>query len=147
MSSAYRSRALTSSRARRSAAVAAVLAASVAPVLAASSASAVTKTFSAANQAWLTTTNWTPTGLPTASDDILINAGTPEMTLSAGAIDAQFITYSNFQNRALGNQTGTATNSTLTLHGSGATPLISVTSAGTFNIKGPNSGAGTGTLG
>ncbi|MEA2707881.1 MAG: hypothetical protein QOF78_482 [Phycisphaerales bacterium] len=161
MSSGYRSRALANASGlelhpvrprprRHGRAVVRLMLASVAPVvavvLAPADALAVQKVFLSANQAWLTTTNWTPTGLPTASDDILVNGGNLDMTMSAGNITAQYITYTNPLSRSLGNQTGLATNSNLTLVGSGANPLISVTGAGTFNIRGPNIGAGTGVL-
>ena len=136
---------------RRRSRAAALLAASVAPVVAMSFAQqpalGVQKVFVTANQAWLTAGNWTPSGVPTSSDDILVNGGVLDMTISAGAVDAQYVAYTAGTTRRLVTQTTLATNSTLTLHGSGVNPLISVTGNGAFSIIGPNASTGTGTLG
>lgn len=121
----------------------------LAPFLRAKSAFATSKTFSTSNTAWLTAGNWTPSGVPGATDDVVIPGGTADMTLTANVMTIQFITFTDSSSRLLGNGTGTSTNSTLTLNGNGgANPLISVTSGATFTLKGPNNNPpGTGTLG
>lgn len=113
----------------------------------ASPAGASTKTFNSTGTNWNTNSDWTPAGVPTSTDDVLINAGTLDMRMRAADLTIQYITFSDTSSRLLGNDTSNAVNSTLTLNGSGANPLISVTSASsTFTLKGPNNGGGSGQL-
>ena len=109
-----------------------------------------TKTFvnQAAVGSWLTAGNWTPTGLPTSVDDVLINGGTGEMRLTSGSLAIQYIEYNSVSDsRQLTINTTTGTSRTLTLNGSGSNPLIAQTggSSTTFTIH-TNSSTGSGAL-
>src|SRR2546429_9419953 len=133
---------------RRRAAACALAAAVAGMVGQARLALAATDSFSNTSTVWLTPTNWSLGAIPTASDDVLIAGGSAAITLTASDQSIQFITFSGTSDRALGNSTTSATNSSLTLLGNGgANPLISVTSAANFTIRGANQvsipGAGT----
>lgn len=97
------------------------------------------KTFSATAGAWLTAANWSPSGVPTSSDDVLINAGTTTMTLTASNLTIQFITFTDTSSRILENSTGGTTASNLTLAATDASGnLINVNPASgtpTFTIR------------
>lgn len=109
----------------------------------------VTKTFSTTETEWTVPGNWSPAGVPTASDDALINGGTSNISLSAASASVLSLSYDGQGSRTLGNATSGGGNSVLTLVGTGTSPAIDVAS-GAFTIAGPNidpSGTGTGRLG
>src|SRR5690349_1785829 len=101
-------------------ALAVLASAALATLSLASSARAATKTFNSTGTNWNTNSDWTPNGIPAATDDVLINAGTLDMRLRAADLTIQYITFSDTSGRLLGNDTSNAVNSTLTLNGSGA---------------------------
>ncbi len=132
---------------RKLRAFAVLASAALATINVAHSASAATKTFNTTGGNWGTNNDWTPNGVPAATDDVLVNSGTLNMALTAKDLTIQFITFSDSSSRLLGNDTSNAKDSTLTLNGSGANPLISVTStSSTFTLQGTNTGSGSGRL-
>ena len=66
------------------------------------------------------------------------------MTITANSMSVGTIAYTeSLNNRTLSNNTGTASNSTLTLNGVGVNPLVSVSGSGTFTIQGSAVTAGS----
>src|SRR3954471_576834 len=77
------------------------------------SARAATKTFNAAGTNWGTNNDWTPNGVPAATDDVLVNAGTLNMGLTQ-ALTIQYVTYSDASDRQLSDDANNAKAGVLT---------------------------------
>jgi autotransporter-associated beta strand protein len=102
--------------------------------------------------------NWSLGTVPVVTNDAIFSVavGTGIRTLTAGTITVgSFNVTAPSGTYSIRNETGTATNSTLTLGGAGnlgngvsgtSTDLLYAASGSTFNIVGPNGGSGTGTL-
>ena len=118
-------------------------------------ATAQTKTWDrgASTDAWQTANNWNSNGVPSSTNDILLDnssVGTlaSQMTTSGLTMTVQKITFDTSNTVTLGNTgTGSGATSSITLSGSGGT-LISLTNAatGTFSIIPQISGNRTLTL-
>ncbi len=108
-------------------------------VIGASHIYAQTKTFSNTSGTWTNAGNWSPSGVPTAANDVLISGGTNNMTLTAANMSIQYITFTNTSSRILENATGGTTASNLTLGGTDSNGnLINLNNASatpTFTIR------------
>jgi hypothetical protein len=108
-------------------------------------ASAATSTWNAtaADAAWTTGSNWSPSSVPTSADDVLINAGGNAISLSGTSATIQFLTFNGTSSRTLQNSVG-STSANLTFSATDASGnLINVNPASgapTFTIT---NGSGT----
>lgn len=115
-----------------------------------------TNNYTGSGGSLLTPGNWSLGHVPTASEDAVFTS-TGIRTLTAGALTVgSFDVTATTGTFSIRNETTTATNSTLTLGGTGnlgngvsgtaAGDLLYAASGSTFNIIGPNGSTGTGVL-
>jgi len=111
------------------------------------------------NSAMQTASNWSAGSKPTSANDIGLTSSSTTLTNTAGTITGRSINVTNTNSYSIGNATGGATNSTLSIGVSGGFTngisgtaddiiyLFNATTAPNLTISGANTGTGTGTLG